>query len=310
MMAMLGTIAPTTQLPWVHEDSCPATISLHGGRLRVSIPPCFWVTMLTLLKLNPVFETRSMIAYTLSKVVHQRSFMVLTWFVDHLVHPFWCQRPSSSSTLGSHPTSCFLAFRLRAFFFCIMADDELSSGSNKEEHNIWNEVLDMCFHFSIGPLFQALLTEDELEKVALSCHFALDILCNKSCLRCPCVMWRAVSIHHEVLRGMPGAPLFLTVSSLPFNVGFGVKLRCQASVRVACVQGQAGSTGGTKTPSASTVPSWKRLRFSYCCARSSSSGSWHFHSWAAPVFSSWSHVSSHVTQHRARVVSCKKCYQL
>ena len=71
------------------------------------------------------------------------------------------------------------------------SDDELSSGSDQQGRNTWNEVLNI-FHLHIGPRFQDFLTEDESGRVALSCHVTLDTPCNKSCPQYPCVLSRAV----------------------------------------------------------------------------------------------------------------------
>ena len=45
-------------------------------------------------------------------------------------------------------------------------EPSLSSSSESEEHNV-------------EPIIEQILTEGELERVALSCRFALDLLCEK-----------------------------------------------------------------------------------------------------------------------------------
>ena len=55
-------------------------------------------------------------------------------------------------------------------------DGELPSDSDEEEHNEWNKVLGICLHFRVGPHFQDNATDLALGRLALSCHFALDIL--------------------------------------------------------------------------------------------------------------------------------------
>ena len=44
---------------------------------------------------------------------------------------------------------------------------------------MWNPLLDMLFHEQVSGIFEAFVVEIELAKIALSCHFALDLLCYK-----------------------------------------------------------------------------------------------------------------------------------
>ena len=48
------------------------------------------------------------------------------------------------------------------------------------ERNVWN----LFCHADIGTFIEALADEKDLGRVALSCHFALDILCDKSDTLC------------------------------------------------------------------------------------------------------------------------------
>ena len=50
------------------------------------------------------------------------------------------------------------------------------------EHNVWNPVLEMLFLEQVSGIFASYLVEIDLAKIALSCHFALDLLCYKRCL--------------------------------------------------------------------------------------------------------------------------------
>ena len=51
-------------------------------------------------------------------------------------------------------------------------------------HNIWNFVLEQLFHVQVGAFMEALFDEVELGRIALSCHFALDVLCNTAEVHC------------------------------------------------------------------------------------------------------------------------------
>ena len=48
------------------------------------------------------------------------------------------------------------------------------------DHNMWNPMLELFCHAEIGILMGALADEMVLAMIALTCHFALDILCDKS----------------------------------------------------------------------------------------------------------------------------------
>ena len=45
------------------------------------------------------------------------------------------------------------------------------------EHNVWNPVLEMLFLEHVSGIFASYLVEIDLARIALSCHFALDLLC-------------------------------------------------------------------------------------------------------------------------------------
>ena len=54
-----------------------------------------------------------------------------------------------------------------------------SSPANLVEHNVWNPMMELLFHVQIGGIFELLVDVIDLARIALSCHFALDILCDK-----------------------------------------------------------------------------------------------------------------------------------
>ena len=47
------------------------------------------------------------------------------------------------------------------------------------EHNMWNPLLDLLFLEQANGVFASYLVEFDLAMIALSCHFALDLLCHK-----------------------------------------------------------------------------------------------------------------------------------
>ena len=56
--------------------------------------------------------------------------------------------------------------------------DHTSDTDDPTAHNMWNPMLELFCHAEIGILMEALANEVVLAMVALSCHFALDILCD------------------------------------------------------------------------------------------------------------------------------------
>ena len=44
-------------------------------------------------------------------------------------------------------------------------------------YNMGNHLLELLFHGQISGVFLPVVVETDLAKIALSCHFALDLLC-------------------------------------------------------------------------------------------------------------------------------------
>ena len=59
-----------------------------------------------------------------------------------------------------------------------------SKSDEFDEHNIWNPMLRLLCHAHVGVPLEQLFDEEDLENIALSCHFALDLECDKSETRC------------------------------------------------------------------------------------------------------------------------------
>ena len=59
-----------------------------------------------------------------------------------------------------------------------------TSSDELEEHNAWNLMLELFWHAHVGMYMEVLVGGKEQGRIALSCHFALDILCDNSETRC------------------------------------------------------------------------------------------------------------------------------
>ena len=67
------------------------------------------------------------------------------------------------------PTLCAVSlFRSCAF----------SLAQSEHMRSIWNPMLELLCHAHIGVFMEALFDEEDLRRIAHSCHFALDILCD------------------------------------------------------------------------------------------------------------------------------------
>ena len=65
----------------------------------------------------------------------------------------------------------------------LVEESVLSSapGSDDEAapHSVWNPLLSAIVHFRVGEALQPSLSSEEMGKVALTCHFACDSLCEE-----------------------------------------------------------------------------------------------------------------------------------
>ena len=52
------------------------------------------------------------------------------------------------------------------------------SGSSVDDwdHNTWNPILDMLAEYRTGPTLLKLLRDEEVGRVGITCHFALDVI--------------------------------------------------------------------------------------------------------------------------------------
>ena len=52
-----------------------------------------------------------------------------------------------------------------------------ASDDDEEDHNTWNVLLDLITSFDFGARIQLILADEELGRVGLNCHYAMDCLC-------------------------------------------------------------------------------------------------------------------------------------
>ena len=57
---------------------------------------------------------------------------------------------------------------------------EIPETSEEQDHNMWNEGLNLITEHSTGLHIQSCLRDEELGRVATSCHFAVDCLCAEA----------------------------------------------------------------------------------------------------------------------------------
>ena len=50
---------------------------------------------------------------------------------------------------------------------------------------MWNPMLDLLFHVQINDVFVPFNDDFDLVRIALSCHFSLDLLCYKEMVYLP-----------------------------------------------------------------------------------------------------------------------------
>ena len=55
-----------------------------------------------------------------------------------------------------------------------------SSSADIIGHNTWNPTMELLFQVLIGGIFELFVDEIDLARIALSCQFALDLLCDKA----------------------------------------------------------------------------------------------------------------------------------
>ena len=54
-----------------------------------------------------------------------------------------------------------------------------SSSGGSFAHNMWNSILELLFHEQNSGAFEPFVDEIYVSMIALSCHFAHDVLCCK-----------------------------------------------------------------------------------------------------------------------------------
>ena len=54
-----------------------------------------------------------------------------------------------------------------------------SSFDDYSDHKMWNPLVDLLFFEHVNGIVDSYLVDLDLVKIALSCHFALDLFCYK-----------------------------------------------------------------------------------------------------------------------------------
>ena len=87
---------------------------------------------------------------------------------------------------GRFVYSCSQHFSFLGYCFTEQVMDSLSSSASTvpgfddySQHNMWNPLLELLFLEQISGSLASFVVEIDLAKIALSCLFALDLLCYK-----------------------------------------------------------------------------------------------------------------------------------
>ena len=60
------------------------------------------------------------------------------------------------------------------------SDSSASNSFDSVDHNIWNPMMEILIHLETGGIFESFVDEVDMARIALSCHFALDLLRYKA----------------------------------------------------------------------------------------------------------------------------------
>ena len=82
-------------------------------------------------------------------------------------------RPLNTASTGDITRSMWACWEKRDRFH----EMEIPETSEEQDHNMWNVGLNLITELSTGLHIQSCLREEELGRVAISCHFAVDCQC-------------------------------------------------------------------------------------------------------------------------------------
>ena len=57
-----------------------------------------------------------------------------------------------------------------------VSDGDSESSVDDWDHNTWNPILDVLAEYRTGPTLLKLLRDEEVGRVGITCHFALDVM--------------------------------------------------------------------------------------------------------------------------------------
>ena len=74
--------------------------------------------------------------------------------------------------------------------------------SKTKQNNMWNLMLGLFCHEHDGSFMESCFDEVVLERIAISCHFALDLLCGKTELHYSPMLRLAIAAALPLVRGL------------------------------------------------------------------------------------------------------------
>ena len=160
-----------------HSVLCLIITLPHVGLVITLIPLLVLVRATTL-------ETSWKKCVTLELKQHRHlrtgiSDMFLIWLsmtFTHALHHVWFALSSLSRAQPFYSTLLYLKCALESPTSCVSTT---SSSGESFAHNMWNPLMELLFHEQISGAFEPFVDEIDLAKIALSCHFAVDVLCHK-----------------------------------------------------------------------------------------------------------------------------------
>ena len=108
-----------------------------------------------------------------------------------------------------------------------------SSSGESFALDMWIPVMELLFHEQISGAFEPFVDEIDLAKIALSCHFALDLLCYSSTRK-------VFTIMHDATFG--------------YHCPWSVLIHRFITVRHSTPDGKDTTSGGTEAPLPPDVP--------------------------------------------------------
>ena len=94
----------------------------------------------------------------------------------HAAHRFGISLIPFFSRSAPHSAWLYLTSAMESLTSCVST---ASSSEESSTHNMWNPMMELPLHVQIGGILELFVEEIDLARIALSCHFARDVLCDK-----------------------------------------------------------------------------------------------------------------------------------